>query len=79
MPKSSVSRKKMFREFSKLNQRYIKTNYLKYLRGTFSRFCTKKDIFEKELHFMLWAYDLEFFTIKHASKDYGATEKKNWR
>ena len=76
MPKSSVSRKKMFREFSKLNQRYIKTNYLKYLRGTFSRFCTNKDIFEKELHFMLWAYDLEFFTIKHASKDYGATEKK---
>ena len=32
MPKSKVSKKKLFREFSKLNQRYVKRNYLKYLR-----------------------------------------------
>lgn len=26
--------------------------------------------------FMLWAYDLEFFTLKHASDDFGISSKK---
>ncbi len=29
------------------------------------------EIFNKELMFMLWAYDLEFFTLKHASDSFG--------
>jgi len=68
--------KKLFREFSKLNQRYVKNNHLKHLRTSIKKFCLKKDIFEKELMFMLWAYDLEFFTAKYASEDYGMSEKK---
>lgn len=64
------SKKKMFREFSVLDQRYIKKNQLKHLKNSVSDFCEKKDIFTKELNFMLWAYDLEFFTIDYASKDY---------
>jgi len=28
------------------------------------------DIYRKELLFLLWAYDLEFFTIDYASKEY---------
>jgi len=36
---------------------------------------TKNDIFEKELLFMLWAYDLEFFTIDYASKEYGVVKR----
>ena len=68
--------KKLFREFSKLNQRYVKNNHLKYLRTSIKKFCLKKDIFEKELMFMLWAYDLEFWTLKHASKDYDYSIKK---
>ena len=39
-------------------------------------FCKKKDIFEKELLFMLWAYDLEFWTLKYASEDYNYSKKK---
>lgn len=70
MPKSLVSKKKLFRDFSQLNQRYVKKNYLKNLRNTTIRFCKNKDIFERELHFMLWAYDLEFFTIRYASEKY---------
>lgn len=63
------TKKRLFREFSPLNQRYVKRNYLKHLRVTLKNFCKRRDIFEKELMFMLWAYDLEFFTIKHAAKE----------
>ena len=67
---------KMFREFSKLNQRYVKNNHLKYLRKSVNDFCLKNDIFEKELMFMLWSYDLEFWTLSYAAKDYGYSPKK---
>jgi hypothetical protein len=76
MPKSLVSKKKLFRDFSRLNQRYVKNNHLKYLRTRTMEFCRKHDIFEKELHFMLWAYDLEFWTLKYAAEDYGYSQKK---
>jgi len=66
----------MFREFSKLNQRYVKNNHLKYLRKSVNEFCIKNDIFEKELMFMIWAYDLEFWTLSYAAKDYGYSPKK---
>ena len=76
MPKSLVSKKKLFRDFSHLNQRYVKNNYLKRLRTSMISFCEKKDVFEREMLFMLWAYDLEFFTLKYASKDFKYSEKK---
>ena len=69
-------RGKMFREFSKLNQRYVKNNHLKYLRRSVNEFCIKNDIFERELMFMMWAYDLEFWTLSYAAKDYGYSPKK---
>ena len=71
MPRKSVSKKKLFRDFSKLNQRYVKNNYLKDLRNNTVSFCESNDIFEKELMFMLWAYDLEFWTLDYAAKEYG--------
>jgi hypothetical protein len=52
-------------------QRYVKNNHLKYLRNNINKFCKKNDIFERELMFMLWADDLEFWTLKHAAQDYG--------
>lgn len=76
MPKSVVSKKKLFREFSRLNQRYVKKNYLKDLRNVTKDFCRNKDIFERELMFMLWAYDLEFWTIRYAAEEYDYSEKK---
>ena len=63
------SKKRLFREFSPLDQRYVKRNYLKHLRTTVRNFCVSRDIFERELMFLMWAYDLEFFTIKHAAKE----------
>lgn len=73
---SYSSKKKMFREFSVVDQKYIKKNYLKNLRNSFQDFCENKDIFPKELNFMLWAYDLDFFTIKYASEKYKMDKKR---
>jgi hypothetical protein len=76
MPKSVVSRRKLFREFSKLNKKYVGHNHLKNLRTVTNRFCVNKDIFEKELMFMLWAYDLEFWTLDYASENYEYSKSK---
>ena len=76
MPKSLVSKKKLFRDFSRLNQRYVKKNHLKYLSPRTVAFCKRYDIFERELNFMLWAYDLEFWTLQYAADDYGYSKKK---
>jgi hypothetical protein len=76
MPKSKVSKNKLFREFSKLNQRYVKRNYLKNLRKELIRAKDSHNLFQKEIMFILWAYDLEFFTLKYASENYGISYKK---
>lgn len=76
MPKSVVSKKKLFREFSRLNQRYVKNNYLKGLRVTIRSFCKRRDIFERELMFLLWAYDMEFWTLRYAAEEFDYSEKK---
>jgi len=76
MPKSQVSKKKLFRDFSRLNQRYVNQNHLKNLRRTLMRFEDSNDVFQKEIFFLLWAYDLEFFTLDYASKEYGYNKKK---
>jgi len=33
-------------------------------------------MYEREMNFLLWAYDLEFFTLRYASEDYDYSEKK---
>ena len=76
MPKSRVAKKKLFRESSKLNQKYVKRNQLKNLRGMLLSTQKRYDVFQKELMFMLWAYDLEFWTAKYAAQEYGMSEKK---
>lgn len=76
MPKSKVSKNKLFREFSRLNQRYIKNNYLKDLKRVLASTREQHKIFEKELMFMLWAYDLEFWTLDHAAEEYGYSRGK---
>lgn len=60
----------MFRDFSPLNQRYVKHNHMKRLRQTTLWMKDQHGIGQKEIHFMLWAYDLEFWTLDFAAKDY---------
>lgn len=75
MPKSRVARKRMYREFSRLNPRYIAKNYLKHSRRIRREFCKKHSLRESEFEFLLWGYDLEFFTIKHAAEDNHITQR----
>ena len=70
MPKSEVSRKKMYRDFSVIKDRYIKSNDLKYLNLALRDMAKNYNISEAEIRFMVFIYDLEFFTIDYASKAY---------
>ena len=76
MPKSKVPKKKLFRDSSRLNQRYVKRNHLKNLRKVLLSTQESYDLFSKEIMFMLWAYDMEFWTLDHASTEYGMSKKK---
>jgi hypothetical protein len=71
MPKSTVKRKKLFREVSFLDGRYVSKNYLKDLRSKRTIFCESNEISFSHLEFLLWAYDKEFWTIAFASSEYG--------
>jgi len=76
MPKSSVRRKRMFRDFSKLPDRYVKHNYLKNLRSATNDFLeSNPDLSKSYLHLMLFVYDLEFFTISWVAEEYGMNKK----
>jgi len=75
MPKSKISKKKLFREFSRLDQRYIKRNGLKELKTVLSDLSEVYGVSKSELMFLLWAYDLEFWTIRHASKGYNLSKR----
>lgn len=71
MPRSKVNRKKLFREVSFLDKKYINKNHLKNLRSVRLRFCKANNISYPFLEFLLWAYDKEFWTIDYASKEFG--------
>jgi len=71
MPKSKVSKKKLFREASFLKDRYINNNYLKNYHSVTNKITQSSGVSKSHLEFMLWAYDLEFWTIDYASREYG--------
>ena len=76
MPKSKVRKTRLFREFSRMDSRYVNRNYLKYYRSVKLEFCDSRDISSSHLDFLVWAYDLEFFTKDFASEDYEMNKKK---
>ena len=71
MPKSTVSKKKLFRSFSLLKERYIASNYLKNYHTAVIKATKSSGVSKSHLEFMLWSYDLEFWTIEYASDEYG--------
>ena len=76
MPRSKVRKTRLFREFSVMQDRYLNKNYLKYYRASKIDFCEQKDITSSHLDFLVWGYDLEFFTKDFASEDYEMSKKK---
>jgi len=69
MPKSKVPKKRMFRDFSRQDKKYIKRNNLKRLKQMRQKVTSQWEISFSDLEFLLWAYDLQFFTIDYASQD----------
>jgi hypothetical protein len=75
MPKSRVKKKRLFREVSYLQERYVNNNYLKDLRSNRTMFCEDNDISFSHLEFLLWCYDKEFWTLNYAADEYGFNRK----
>lgn len=69
MPKSKVPKKRMFRDFSRQDKKYIKRNDLKRLKQMRQRVQSEWEVSFSDLEFLLWAYDLQFFTIDYASEE----------
>ena len=76
MPKSTVKKTRLFREASKLPDKYVKHNYLKNLRSATNDFLENNvDLTKSYLHLLLFLYDLEFFTIDYVASEYGMNRK----
>tara|TARA_R100000426_G_scaffold87083_1_gene70268 strand:- start:2244 stop:2705 length:462 start_codon:yes stop_codon:yes gene_type:complete len=76
MPKSTVSRKKKFREFSKIEKKYVQDNPLKNLHYLYTDVKQNYDLGKAELEFILFIYDLEFWTIQHVSNAMNKSPRK---
>ena len=71
MPKSRVPKKRLFRDFALQDKKYILRNHLKRLKQVKRNINKNTDLSFSEVEFLLWGYDLQFFTIDFASKDIG--------
>lgn len=72
MPKSTVKRTRLFREVSKMPDKYVKNNYLKNIRSATNDFLeSNTELTKSYLYLLLFVYDLEFFTISWLAENYG--------
>ncbi len=75
MPKSTVKKSRMFRDFSMLDKGRVGKNHLKNLHLARLEFCENNDLPWAWLELLLWLYDTEFFTIDYVSENYGINKK----
>jgi len=76
MPKSNVRKTRLFRDFSKMPEKYVKHNYLKNLRNATNDFLeSNPELTKSYLQLLLFLYDLEFFTIDYVASEYGMNKK----
>jgi len=59
----------MFRDFSRQDKKYIKRNNLKRLKQMRQKVTSQWEVSFSDLEFLLWGYDLQFFTIDYAAQD----------
>ena len=71
MPKSKVSKRKMFRESSYLKDKYVNNNYRKNYHDAAGEVTKSSGVSKSHVEGMLWAYDMEFWTIDYAADEYG--------
>lgn len=76
MPKSRVSRKRLFREFSMMDSKFLKDNFLRYTHFMYRDAKSIYGLGRADVDFLLFIYDLEFFTISYVSKAMGKSQKQ---
>lgn len=76
MPKGRVAKTKLFRDFSYIKKKWIKDNYLKNWTIVMNDMLSRYELSDKEMRFMIFVYDLEFFTMDWISGQY-QYEKRN--
>lgn len=76
MPKTRVAASKMHREFSRQPDRYVSKNYCKHVKDAFRIMTEKHGIARAEMEFMLFVYDLEFFTLDWIAEEMDLSRKK---
>ena len=69
MPKSKISKKRMFRDFAVQDSKYIKRNYLKNFKKVKHKMIESSGLRFSHIELLLWGYDLQFFTIDHAATE----------
>jgi|TARA_R100000231_G_scaffold43126_1_gene37586 hypothetical protein len=74
MPRSKISKKILFRDFAKQDKTYINKNYLKNLKVLKNKYAEKLGMDFSKMEFLLWAYDLQFFTLDYASKGFESSK-----
>tara|TARA_R100000541_G_scaffold33476_2_gene42096 strand:+ start:537 stop:959 length:423 start_codon:yes stop_codon:yes gene_type:complete len=74
MPRSQVSKKRLFREFSKQDKLYVKRNYLKNLKTIKEKYVQSTGLDFTKIEFLIWAYDLQFFTLDYMSQNFGVSK-----
>ena len=74
MPRSKISKKILFRDFAKQDKTYINKNYLKNLKVLKNKYAEKLGMDFSKMEFLLWAYDLQFFTLDYASKGFQSSK-----
>ena len=74
MPRSKISKKILFRDFAKQDKTYINKNYLKNLKVLKNKYAKKLGMDFSKIEFLLWAYDLQFFTLDYASKGFESSK-----
>jgi hypothetical protein len=68
MPKSRVSRKKLFREFSKIDPKFIQRNDLKNITFLYMDAELNYGLNSTDIEFLFFVYDLEFWTMDYVGK-----------
>lgn len=67
----------MFREFEKQDTNLLKKNYLKNIKKFRLKVMREyEDLSWSEIEFLMWGYDLKFFTIDYAANDLGMFKRK---
>ena len=74
MPKSTVDRKKLFRSFSKIDKMFIKENYLNNITFLYRDAKHNYNLTRLEVDFIMFIYDLEFWTIKYVAEAMNRSE-----